>query len=593
MSRRVSGRSRGDEHNYDDDSEVYYAPYAPSNVVDEGGVIDIEEGEIRPSNERAAGAGPRPGSDEWIKVKAAEMRAKSNRVDKGTDPDPYMDDYFYDVNDRPYYDRPDSPPPIPEEDPEIKKFIEKIKNQTVLLHQPDTGIIEPKYQGAAPIQTYTPPVIPAASFTNQESRQHVLNIFRERAAALIEAQGQQKLSTVIGDYIRDNNGNVINNLKWPKTVILFLTQGMTREKIDRFVANIGNLHGMIKDHAGMMDWIVELQNKPSELYLSDLAIITVEAKITKLKDELRNLRGVLAVSSVEVNVDKLSSIGKTLYSKIIGDEVTGIGTAVSNMANLYSSTYRYVAKNILKYTPEEMSHIDDDPVTLEQVYMNYLISGLAVSLFILMIPSCFEILNPWLDAIKTVITSFIVINYSDLIVMLVGESLTAACDITKAVTAQAKAITAQVRESCQTTMENLEELKHLLAVIYENVDQPDNEDGEPANAPNYISLRELIRQSDRPGHEAIRRLTGFTKTANEMLEEAEEEEDKSLYGMANEPEEEEEENQTWREVSPSAKKTKRGGSKKNRKKSRKGRAKPKRKVTRKGGRKHKYTRKNR
>ena len=533
------------------------------------------------------------------------MRAKASRVDKGTDPDPYMDDYFYDANgrpdydrpdyDRPDYDRPNSPPP--EEDPEIKKFIEKIKNQTVLLHQPDTGIIEPKYQGTAPIQTYTPPVIPAASFTNQESRQDVLKIFRERAAALIEAQGQQKLSTVIGDYIRDNNGNVVNNLKWPKTVILFLTQGMNREKIDRFVANIGHLHGSIKDYPGMMDWIAQLQNKPNELYLSDLAIITVDAKITKLKDELRILRNVLAVSSAEVDVEKLSNVGKMIYSKIIRDDVTGIGSAGSNMANLYSSTYRYVAKNILKYTPEEMSHIDDDPVTLEQVYMNYLISGLAVCLFILMMPSYFEILNPWLSAIKAVITSIVVINFSDLIGLLVGETITKVCEITKAVTAQ-------VRESCQTTMEKIEEIKRLLAVIYENVNQPDNEVGEPANAPNYISLSELIRQSDRPGHEAIRRLTGFTKTANVMAEEAEEEEEKTLLGLEGQGEGEEEEGQeeegeeespTWREVEPATKKAKRGGrkSKKNVKKSRKGRGKPKRKVTRKGGRKHKYTRKNR
>jgi len=177
---------------------------------------NLEEGEIR-----AAGNGPttgpssppysppysppssppRPGSDEWIKAKAAEMRARVNRVDRGTDPDPYMDDYYYDAYERPDYYRPYSPPP--EEDPVIKKFIEKIKAQTVLIHQPDTGIIEPKYQGTAPIQTYTPPVIPATSFTNPESREKVLKIFKERVAILIEAQGQQKLNTVVGDYIRE------------------------------------------------------------------------------------------------------------------------------------------------------------------------------------------------------------------------------------------------------------------------------------------------------------------------------------------------------------------------------------------------------
>jgi hypothetical protein len=337
--------------------------YNPQYYTDEEGEI-IEADQYQ--DDRAAGNGPRvgtrssarSGSREWIKEKADEMRALAAAKGKKKP-----------VAKQPVIEEEE----VPEEDPIIKEFIEKLKTQTILIHQPDTGIIEPKYQGVLPIQTYTPPVIPAVSFTNQESRQEVLRIFRERAAALVEAQGQQKLNTVVGDYIRDNSGNIVNNLKWPKTVILFLTQGLNREEIDGFVANIGYLHGWIKDYAGMMDWIEQLQNKPNEFNVSDIAATNIDATITELKGELRKLRDVLAISSAEVNVEKLSSVGKMIYSKIIRDDVTGIGAAGSNMANLYSSTYRYVAKNILKYTPEEMSHIDDDPLTMEQVYMNYLI----------------------------------------------------------------------------------------------------------------------------------------------------------------------------------------------------------------------------
>jgi hypothetical protein len=399
-----------------------------------------------------------------------------------------------------------------QEDPILESTIKKLKEQTILLHQPTTGITEPEYQGTESIETYTPPILPALSFSSETSRQELLRIFRVRAAALTQAQGEQKLNSVVGDYIRGIDGDVVkdtneNKLRWPKTVIYYLTQGLDTTQIDKFVENIGYIHEWIEDNTAMMKWIEELQKKQSEFTVSDIASADTETKITALKEELRNLRAVFAESPVDINVGKLTGLGQMLYTKIIG--VSGAGAAGSTLADFYSATYRYVAKDILKYSPDEMSEIDADPATLEQVYMNYILSMMSVCLLILILPSYSEILGPWLDALKTVISSFIVIRYSEFIGLLVGESVSSACEI-------AAGIEQRVRTACQTTMTNIDEIKSLLFDIFDTVDQPE------LTSSKTITLKELIAQSDRTAHEEERRQRGLEATGMSMRGESEE-----------------------------------------------------------------------
>jgi ribosomal protein L29 len=260
----------------------------------------------------------------------------------------------------------------------------------------------------------------------------------------------------------------------------------------------------------MMDWIKELQKKPNEFTISDISSKDVTGRIKSLKEELTNLRAVLATTSAEIKVDKLTGLGQSLYEKIIGN--SGAGATASTLANLYDKTYRYVCKDLLKFSTTEMATINVDPTTLEQVYINYLISGLVVSLLILILPSCSEILNPYLDAIKSVITSFIVINYSDLIGLVVGESLSNACSI-------GSQTVKNIQKTCQIATENINDIIKDLKLIYEQVDE---EDGEALNEKVYISLKDLIRQSDMPEHAEERMNEGYAAAGEEMREESQE-----------------------------------------------------------------------
>jgi hypothetical protein len=468
------------------DQSPEYNPYSES-----------EDGEIfeAPIAGTKRGRGPTPGSREWINEKAQEMR-KLAAARKGT-----MKPASDEVKAK------------PEEDQAIKAIIDKLKNATVLLKQPDTGIIEPKYEGNQDFESYTPPVIPAGLIMDVDSRSKLKTIFQQRSKALEELQREKKLNDVIGEYLRDIDGNKVENLgipiRIPKTVIFFLTQGLNKAEIDKFVENIGYLHEWIKDFPSMMDWITELQKKPNEFTISDISSQDVTGRIKSLKEELTNLRAVLTNVPVEIKVDKLTGLGKSLYYKIIGG--TGVGEAGSTLANLYDKTYRYVCKELLHFSTEEMATINVDPTTLEQVYINYLISGLVVSLLILMLPSCYEILNPYLDAIKSVITSFLVINYSELIGLVVGESLSNVCSI-------GSQTVENIQKTCQIAIENIEKIIKDLKSIYEHVDEPNSDE---VNAPVYISLKELIRQSDMPEHAEERMKKGYD-AAEEMRDESQE-----------------------------------------------------------------------
>lgn len=485
---------RGRSKIVNESPDVYY-PYSESE--------DGEIFEAPPSAGTKRGRGPIPGSREWINEKAKEMR-KLAAARKGTT--------------KPASDEVKAKP---EEDQAIKGIIDKLKDSTVLLKQPDTGIIEPKYNGTGEIpQSYTPPVIPAGLFMDEESRSKLKTIFKERSKALVELQREKKLNDVIGEYLRDIDGNKVENLgipiRIPKTVIFFLTQGLNKAEIDKFVENIGYLHEWIKDFPSMMDWITELQKKPNEFTISDISSKDVTDQIKSLKEELTNLREVLTNAPVEIKVDRLTGLGKSLYYKIIGG--TGVGEAGSTLANLYDNTYRYVCKELLKYSEEEMGTIGVDPTTLEQVYINYLISGLVVSLLILILPSCSKILNPYLDAIKSVITSFLVINYSELIGLVVGESLSNVCSI-------GSQTVENIQKTCQIAIENIEIIIKDLKSIYEHVDEPNSDQ---VNAPVYISLKELIRQSDMPEHAEKRMNDGFNRVAREQLQESQEA--RSIFG---------------------------------------------------------------
>jgi len=465
-----------------------YSPYSESE--------DGEIFEAPPIAGTKRGRGPTPGSREWINEKAQEMRKLAAAGKGKTKPTPEQADV------------PVQAPP--EVDGDVEALIVKLKKATVIIHQPDTGIIEPPYKGKEPITSYTPPVIPAGLFMNEESRSELKTIFKQRSTTLVELEGEQKLNKVIGEYLRDINGNVVENLRLPKTIIFFLTQGLNKQEIDKFVENIGYLHEWIKEYPSMMQWIRELQKKSNEFTISDISSQDVNGRIKSLKEELTSLRAVLATTSAEIKVDKLTGLGKSLYEKIIG--VTGAGAAGANLANLYEKTYRYVCKDILKFSTKEMATINVDPTTLEQVYINYFISGLVVSLLILILPSCSEILNPYLDAIKSVITSFIVINYSQLIGLVVGESLSNACAI-------GSQTVNNIQKTCQIATENINDIIKDLKLIYEQVDEPNSYE---VNAPVYISLKELIRQSDMPEHAEERMNEGYEAAGKEMREESQE-----------------------------------------------------------------------
>jgi preprotein translocase subunit Sss1/ribosomal protein L29 len=314
------------------------------------------------------GAGLKPGSKEWINQEASKLKDLAVAA-KGKLKSPA---------------KTTASAKKPSEDEYIKAIIAKLKAATIIINQPKTGIIEPQYKGEEPISSYTPPVIPAGLFMDVESRSKLKTIFQQRSNTLHQLQGEQKLNEVIGEYLRDKDGNEVENLRLPKTVILFLTQGMNKDDIGKFVENIGYLHEWIKEYPSMMDWIRELQKKPNEFTISDISSQDVTDRIKSLKEELTNLRAVLTNVPVEIKVDRLTGLGKSLYYKIIGG--TGVGEAGSTLANLYDNTYRYVCKDLLKYSEKEMGTIGVDPTSLEQVYINYLISGLVVSLLILMLP---------------------------------------------------------------------------------------------------------------------------------------------------------------------------------------------------------------
>ena len=517
MNRNNQYEYEQQDNDRDDGDYIDYGEEGYDQGYDQG-YEQEEEGELIPSSphEPPSPLGPRVGSYAWIQKKAEEMRSVKNAsaaapkpappkkapakrtASKASKPAPRRTKATKEQEDTQKEEEEEA-----QEDPILESTIKKLKEQTILLHQPTTGITEPEYQGTESIETYTPPILPALSFSSETSRHELLRIFRVRAAALTQAQGEQKLNSVVGDYIRGIDGDVVkdtneNQLRWPKTVIYYLTQGLDATQIDKFVENIGYIHEWIKDNTAMMEWIEELQKKPSEFTVSDIASADTETKITALKEELRNLRAVFAESPVDINVDKLTGLGQMLYTKIIG--VSGAGAAGSTLADFYSATYRYVAKDILKYSPDEMSEIDADPATLEQVYMNYILSMMSVCLLILILPSYSEILGPWLDALKTVISSFIVIRYSEFIGLVVGESVSSVCEITAG-------IEQSVRTACQTTMTNIDEIKSLLFDIFDTVDQPE------LTSSKTITLKELIAQSDRTAHEEGRRERGARATA--------------------------------------------------------------------------------
>jgi hypothetical protein len=525
---RSSSRNNQPEYeqqdNYrDDGDDIHYEEegYDQDQDQDE----DQEEGELMPSIplEAYSSSEPRVGSYAWIQKKAEEMRSVNNASAAAPKPAPPKKTAAKrparkastrrrrGVQEPEEQQEDTQEEEEEQEDPVIKSMIEKLKAQTIMLHQPDTGITEPEYQGKEHINTYTPPILPALEFANQTSREELLRIFKERATALTEAQGEQKLNSVVGDYIRGSDGEVVSAnekpLRWPKTAIFYLAQGLDATRIDSFVKNIGYIHEWIEDNKEMMKWIEELQKKPSEFTVSDIASANAETKITELKKELRSLRAVFAESPVNINVDKLTGLGQMLYTKIIGG--SGAGVAGSSLANFYTATYRYVAKDILKYNPDEMSQIDADPTTLEQVYMNYILSIMTVCLLILILPSYSEILGPWLDALKSVISSFIVIRYSDLIGLVVGESVSSACKITAG-------IEKRLQDACQITKTNIDEIKRMLFDVFDKVDQPE------VIKSKFITLKQLIAQSDRPAHEEERRQRGLEATGMSMRGDSEE-----------------------------------------------------------------------
>jgi hypothetical protein len=299
------------------------------------------------------------------------------------------------------------------------KVIEKLQAMTVHLHQPVTGLegVEPPYVSTLQPDIYIPQpaIVINIDVTNRNA---LVAAFKYKLMLLKGAQGKRDIFPYIGDKITDIGGNVvkINNeeLRWPKTILFFLSQGIDGKE---FAENMGYLWSAIKesepDNNGTITrWILELQLKPFEFTYTDAAFNTNDKNIKLLNQQIEAMRTTISQTSCFTEVSSSNTFKTYLYGKVLA---SGIGFNASEGVNLFYEIHSYVCK-IFDFPLLSQDKIID----IETTTINAMILSVSISILILFVPTQSIPLGQILNSLKPYFGSVVAIGLSETISGLIG-----------------------------------------------------------------------------------------------------------------------------------------------------------------------------
>lgn len=408
------------------------------------------------------------------------------------------------------------------EDPEVTEFkhhleehLKKLEKMTVLLHQPVTGIEGQE----APMQVdkgpkYIPPPLIVSEYTS-EGKEKILHLRKIIVNSLKGLQKKQYLMGLIGEPIQDINQDnrliTVKNeeriVKWPRTVIYYLAEDSDPKE---FSENIHSIWPYIKNFESLRQWIFDLQKVPSELTKSDFEEEYTKNKITALQDQLARVKTTLeSARTIVADPNAITGMKQKLYEGIIGK--TSIGTTASLFTNIYVKVNKFFDKYVRDIEGFEQSTID--------LLITAYTTAFTIFILMLLVPSEIGVLKPALDSVKTILNSFVVINFSEVISIFIGELLNEKVGIPFYL---AKAC--EVGKKCH---DNISSIYKKLETAYNNIENLYNEPTEDKSIEVLTEIKDIYNLT----HEDELLEAAYEKIGEEMDTEHAEAEEAALQGM--------------------------------------------------------------